>query len=244
MENRYKTELELPCYMFDRASRLRPAAFMDVAQDLATRGARQIGCADAVLLRHHMVWILARMYVRFTCLPHFGDRVSLETWHRGEEGLFYNREYRMLFPDGTPAVTATSAWILMDVRSRKLVRPENAVPLQGVPAQDAGQAAGRSAPKIVAPKTPDFSPAGTHTVRYSDVDYNRHANNAKYVVWAMDVLPFGLAAETPLRELSINFNREALPGEEVALFVASAGDTYFVEGRIGGLQVFICKLVF
>ena len=86
---------------------------------------------------------------------------------------------------------------------------------------------------------------GEHTVRYSDVDYNNHANNVKYTVWALDHLPDNIAMTRRLKELSINFNKETLLGETVTLYhcITPEGE-HIVEGRSGDIQVFIEKLLF
>ena len=86
---------------------------------------------------------------------------------------------------------------------------------------------------------------GTHTVRWSDIDYNQHANNVKYTVWAMDALPEELVNEKMVKELTINFNREARPGETVELWHALSPDgAHIIEGRTGDHQVFIERLLF
>ena len=83
-----------------------------------------------------------------------------------------------------------------------------------------------------------------HAVRYSDVDSNRHVNNTRYTAWAMDCLPDELTFTQDLREIEINFNREARPGETVSLFHAEDGGSHYVEGRVGDISIFICKLTF
>ena len=82
-------------------------------------------------------------------------------------------------------------------------------------------------------------------VRYSDVDHNEHANNVKYTVWAMDALPEELVYDHHVKELTINFNKEARPGDTVDLYhLQEADGSHIIEGRTGEHQVFIERLRF
>ena len=85
---------------------------------------------------------------------------------------------------------------------------------------------------------------GEKRVDYSDVDTNQHANNAKYIVWAMDCLPDSITSSRKVLDVSINFNKEARPGETVELYHIVSGDIHFVEGRIADPQVFIVRFTF
>ena len=81
-------------------------------------------------------------------------------------------------------------------------------------------------------------------MQWSDVDFNKHANNVKYTVWAMDALPEELVYGTWLKEHYINFNKEVRPGETVELYHAESDGAHIIEGRVGDHQAFITKLVF
>ena len=61
----------------------------------------------------------------------------------------------------------------------------------------------------------------------------------------MDALPEELVYEKFLKELTINFNKEARPGETVELWHTLAPDgSHIVEGRTADHQVFIERLLF
>lgn len=243
MEDKYSEHFAIPCYMFGRNLKLRPGAFMDIAQELAAKGSEQLGNADADLAPHGLVWILARMSVRFDKTPVRLDTVCAQTWHRGLEGLFYIRDYRLIGSDGATAVRSASSWIIMDIKSRSVVRPSS---LEGIiPSEPQNpQAACEAAPKLVMPRGVAPVLLGTHTVVASDLDYNGHTNNAKYVVWSFDALG-SLALDNVVEGFDINFNRETHFGEAVELWHSAdpaAEGVHYIEGRCGGAQSFIIKI--
>ncbi len=242
--DKYIQHIDLPYYMIDCEARLRPSSFLDIAQELAALGAEPLGFADHHLAPYHMVWVLARMQVCFDHLPKRLESVTAETWHRGIEGLFFIRDYRLLDKDGEVAVTGTSSWIIMDVDTRRAVRSDRLEGIIPAEPQNTEKAVGELAPKIVPPREGNFTIAGTHEVTYSDLDCNGHVNNVRYTVWAMDVLPLELVRGRQVRCITINFNREALPGEKIGLMLLQEGDSYYVEGVSGGQQIFIEKIDF
>jgi len=131
----------------------------------------------------------------------------------------------------------------MDINTRTVVRPSS---LEGIiPAEpQCAEAVCTPAPKLVMPRALEPSLLGSHRVVASDLDYNGHANNAKYVVWSFDALG-GLALDRRIEGFEINFNREAHFGDEVDLWHVldpSASDVHLIEGRVGGAQSFIIRI--
>lgn len=235
----------IPCYMFDLRAQLRPAAFMDLAQEIAAEGVEVLHFADHDLKQFGMVWIIARMQVRFLRYPKRLDSATIETWHRGQEGLFFIRDYRLLDTKGEVMVVSTSSWILMDTAHRSIVRPDRLPDAIRKEAQCHDQATDGTAGKIILPKTIKVEDAGERICQYSDLDYNGHVNNARYVVWTLDAIPQDWTLHRDVREFSINFNKEVRPGEHVLLQCAQDGDSWYVEGRDSdGIQNFICKVEF
>ena len=77
------------------------------------------------------------------------------------------------------------------------------------------------------------------------MDYNGHANNARYPVWVYDALPKEYNEGRTLTDFSINYNRELHPGETASIRLARTdSDTWLAEGSHDGYQNFICKMDF
>lgn len=223
---------------------MRPTAFLDLAQDMAVKGAEYLNFSDLMLKEHGCAWILARMHTRFERPVRFDETGRMLTWHRGMNGLYFIRDYQMVDAEGKVAVNSTSSWIVMDFKQRRICRDEKILSVVSENPQSLDQAIAEPAPKIVLSKNAVIRPIGSHHVNYSDVDYNMHANNVKYTEWALDALPADLVYKHFVRELSINFNKEARPGDTVDLFHAEADGAHVVEGRVDDTQVFILKILF
>ncbi len=232
------------CYMSDCRHLLRPESFLDLAQQLAVKAAQVQSFSDSALKKFNCAWVLARMRTRFGKSVRFDEDIRLETWHKGLSGLYFIRDYRLLDSRGEVAVSSTSSWIVMNLDSRHICRDEEVLSLIPQESQCAESAIAENCPKISFPRGAELREIGTHRVAWSDVDYNGHANNVKYTVWALDNLPQELVFGHSLREVSINFNKEVRAGDMVTLYCAESEGAQIVEGRSGDHQVFIEKLVF
>ena len=236
----------VPCYCTDASFYLKPAAFMDMAQEIAYWAAQELGFGYDDLHVHHTAWVLSRLHFHFEKLPRWRDDVRLYTWHKGEDGLFFLRDFILQDAAGDCIVTGTSSWVVIDEGTRRLVRPEELQDKLNTGCVE--DAIAERAPKVAMPRGAEPEPAGAHTVVYSDVDIIGHTNNARYMVWAMDCIDYETASGRRVRDAYINFNKETTPGTTVELFRLKTEEdgnlVHYVEGRVDGKSAFCVKLVF
>ena len=244
-DDKFAQDFSVACYQVDSREILRPSAFLDLAQYMAVYGADRLHFGDEQLRPYGCTWVLARQHVRFERPVMHKESCRILTWHKGMQGLFFLRDYQIIGADGVPAVNSTSSWVVMNIAERRIARAEFLSEFTSMDPQSTDSAIETQAPKVGLPRQEELELLGTHVVRWSDVDYNQHTNNVKYTVWAMDALPEELVYQRMLRELTINFNKEARPGETVELWHALAPDgAHIIEGRAGDHQVFIERLLF
>lgn len=237
---KFSQDICIPCYHTDAKGLLKPAAFMDLAQEVAYWAATDLGFGYDNLHVHHTAWVLTRMHIHFGQPLVWRDNVTLFTWHKGANGLFFLRDFDLRDSAGNSRITATSSWVVIDERTRRIARPEDITNLPMVP-QCTEDAIKEPAPRLVPPKSDAMEPSMTHVVSYSDLDINAHTNNARYVVWAMDCLPQE-AVRTPVKDLYINFIKETVLGDNVQLFTLHEGNAWTVEGRVDDKTCFLVKI--
>ncbi len=239
--NVYSQDITVTCYDTDAHCRLRPAAFMNMAQEVAQRHATYLGFGYDDLIVSRTAWVLSRIHVRFLRYPVWREHVRLSTWHKGSDGLFYLRDFEMRDEKGNVLVAAVSSWLILNVDTRRLARETGVT--------DNGTSCPRNALESVCgririPAGIDGRTVWRRHVSYSDVDMNNHANNVSYLVWVMDSLDYEFVSEHPVRELTFNFNAEIHPGEDVELSRYDAADRVFFEGRTSGRPAFCVEMAF
>lgn len=242
---RFVQNFVIPCYDTDAAWRLKPSAFMNLAQEAAGQHAVYLGFGYDDLIVSNTAWILSRLNIKFLDTPLWRDEITLTTWHKGLNRLFYIRDFVLTDKDGKERVKATTSWLVMNLENRRLVRDPKLVDMDGICTYDAIET---PADKVQMPKDIEAEYVMDHRVSYSDVDTNGHTNNAMYMQWAMDTVEYEIASTRPVKEVTINFNHETKAGDKVVLFKAvkeSDGERHvFVEGRVADASAFCVEIVF
>ena len=241
---KYIQEYTIPCYDTDASGRLKPASFMNLAQEAAGQHAVYLGFGYDDLIATNTAWILSRVHIRFVDTPMWKDDVVLSTWHKGLNRLFFVRDFRLTDKEGRTRVEATTSWLVMNLETRRLVRDpqlrEGSECLEDVIATPAG--------KVQMPKDVEPQLMFEHLVAYSDIDVNGHANNAMYMQWAMDAVDYDIASTRPVKEVTINFNHETKAGDVMALYKSiiktEDGRRVYVEGKVGDTSAFCVEIIF
>ena len=235
----------IPCYNTDASWRLKPAAFMDLAQEAAGLHAVYLGFGYDDLIKTNTAWILSRVNVKFIDTPLWRDDVTLTTWHKGFNRLFFLRDFVMTDKDGRERVKATTSWLVLNLETRSMVRDPKLVE-QGTVCTD--NAIETPADKVRMPRDIEALAVYERVVGYSDVDMLGHANNAMYMQWAMDAVDYELASTRPVKEFTINFNHEIKASQKVTLYRACLqnedGLHVFIEGKTEAASSFCVEIIF
>ena len=243
--NKLTEQYTIPCYDTDASWRLKPVSIMNYAQEMANRHANLLGFGYDDLIISKTAWVLARMHIRFVNLPLWRDNVSLTTWHKGLNRLFFVRDFQMKDSQGNICVEATTSWIVLNLETRRLVRDPKLID-EGTTCQE--NAIEQPADKVQIPKDAVTEFVMDHVVSYSDVDMLGHTNNAMYMHWAMDAVDYEVTSKRPLKDLIINFNHETRAGEKVSIYrtivETEDGLRVYVEGKVGDVSSFCIEMLF
>ena len=241
---KYTEKLTIPCYDTDAAWRLKPASFMNLAQEAAGRHAVYLGFGYDDLIKTNTAWILSRVHVEFPDTPKWREDITLTTWHKGLNRLFFLRDFILTDGQGRERVKATTSWLVLNLETRRLVR-EPGLMEEGTVCTD--NVIETPADKVSMPKDTEPEFVMEHRVAYSDIDTNGHTNNAMYMQWAMDAVDYELASNRPVKEFTINFNHETKAGDTVSIYrtlVEKEDGIYvYVEGRLPETSAFTVEII-
>ena len=241
-EGKYVEQQVVTCYQTDALMKLKPAAFMDIAQEIGFRAANVMGFGWDSLLPEGLAWVLTHMHFRYQGKVAWRDEISVSTWSRGPSGPFYLRDFRLEGENGS--VIATSAWVLLNRQSRTICRHTEV--LENIPPKYQCSEAVLPGPmeRIQLPGDVEHEFVGEHTVGYSDIDIIGHTNNARYMVWAMECMDFNTVENNCPKDVYINFIHETKAGDKVALYRVTRDSSVFVEGKKDGAAVFTVRIDF
>lgn len=244
----YKENFVVKWHEIDGAMELKPYAFMNMAQEVANVHSAMLKFGYKELIALNEVWVLSRIKIQYNKAPKWGDKVSMKTWHKGKSGLFWLRDFLLCNQAGEEVAVATSSWVIMNINTRRIER--NTIFDKSPDIIDLSYSRNVIDPpcdKIAS--VPDMEFVQAHHVRYSDIDFNLHANNAKYIEWIMDSISLDYFKRYKFKELQINYISEAKFGDIIKISkhetpLPNGGLLIYYEGNRDDTLVFQGELVF
>ena len=234
MQKTMTEQFRIQSFQTDMNARLRPAALLEIMQEMAGAHAEALGVGRAMLLGKGLVWVLTRLEVRMDRWPVFGEKLTVETYPTPNRRWFFPRSFLFRDEEGRQIGCAGSLWVLLDVHERRMSRPDPVIALMpdnsdltapiGIPAT-VGECAGD-------PVSDERLPV------YTDLDMNGHVNNTRYVDWCCNALGYDVLQEHELSSFSVNFNQEILPGQCVQTQLRRDGDRFSFSGFVGAERHF------
>lgn len=219
---------ETASYETDFTGKLSLFSLFNHFQDIAGKHAEQIGVGFDYLRSKNLAWMLSRIILKISYLPEWGERVVLKTWPKGIEGLFAMRDFSLISLSGEIMISATSAWLLVDLTKNRPSRLEN-LPVN-LKFTGAPSAIEEIPGKIKLPEK--LVGLFEHNVLNSDIDINQHVNNANYAKWIFDSFPAEKYKQSRIRSLQINYLEAALPNDAASLLLdESEPGIYTLAGR-------------
>lgn len=214
----------------DFTKRLKLSTLFGYFQDIASLAAEDLGYGIETLEKKFGVaWILTRIRVEIIRNPIWDEEITIETWPLEPSKIEFDRDYLVKDANGEIIIRAASKWVIMDIKERKLKRSE----LIGIryPEKMTVRALDSKLGKLK-----DFGKlesAYNKVIGYSDIDFNGHLNNSKYVDYIMDCFHVKDHKNYTLQTIDLNFNQEALPGDSITLYKDTSGldeNLIYIEG--------------
>ncbi|MGC5771652.1 acyl-[acyl-carrier-protein] thioesterase [Paenibacillus pabuli] len=228
-EQPYKLHYRIGSADADYQSQCRPSAMLEYMQLAADRDLAGMGVTVAQMLEQGLGWMLLTTDVMIMRPARLEEEVSLQTWHKENKGVTWLRDYILTDPSGTHLAEARTAWALVDLKKRRVVRP-SALPFEVKSYPDLSL--GEPPVKVVVPSELNLQEHDRLTVQYSSTDSNGHMNNVRYADICCDALTLDELAAGVVR-LQISYHREIRMQEQMIVERSAVTDgAVWVRGRL------------
>jgi acyl-ACP thioesterase len=232
---------------------LTPLALANFFQEAAGEHASVLGIGMEGMRARGLTWMLSRIDIRIDSMPQAGQTVIARTWPAGTRKLFALRCLELVDGGGTKYAGAMYEYIVVDLKTRRVMRPERTLPLdlstdypwpfddlapgiddasfEALGRYVAGEGdviAGGSAP------SGGFSQSFAIEARGRHIDQNGHVNNAHFINWLCDAAP--LREGQRFSRIKVDFVHEILRGEEVGVWAKEYQETNRPGTRLAALS--------
>jgi medium-chain acyl-[acyl-carrier-protein] hydrolase len=197
----------------DCTHRVKPVVIFNYMQDVAEKSIDKIGheysCSE--LLKKGLGWFLIRYRIEFDFQPCNVKEIEIFTESRGCQKLTAYRDFEVFDKISKNRILrATSSWLIVDLAKKSVVNIQKGFPefFEFHPKED-----DLTLRKLKPIDRVDFEKV--FSVRYDDLDINKHVNNTVYITWALEALDYDFRLNYGLKSLDIYFKHEAKYGEDI-----------------------------
>lgn len=199
----------------DFTKKLKVSSLFNYFQDIASEAVDNLGIGiETIKQNANVAWILIRIRVEMSRNPEINEDVTIETWCQQPKKIEFERDFFVRDAKGNIIAKAISTWVIFDVSTREL-RKSELIAIEYPPIREEraiecklGKLRAFGQPEMVYKKV----------VAYSDVDFNGHLNNARYVDFIVDCFPVENHKDYCIKSIEVSYINEALPGETIILY--------------------------
>lgn len=229
-------------YELDINKVLKPSSLMNFLQDMATKNAEMLGFGPTFVFKNGYAWFLIKYRMEFDDYPYDLEEIVIKTEPRGISKIIANRDFEIWTAKNRRLGRITSQWMLVDLSNR------NVLPLAKVAPQlkmFEKREDDLQFNKISAPETCNYEK--NFDIRFDDIDINRHVNNANYIVWAFEALPYEFRGKYKLKTLDVAYKKEITHGHSIIsqafLDEENQTSTHVVKNASNGDELCLVKAI-
>ncbi|KAJ1271222.1 hypothetical protein BS78_06G112300 [Paspalum vaginatum] len=162
------------------------------------------------MIKNNLIWVVSRMHVQVEQYPIWGEVLDIDTWvgSSGKNGM--RRDWLIRGRNsGDVFVRATSTWVMMNKKTRRLSKMPEEVRGEIEPwFIDRHAIQEDAAEKIIKLDGNAKYVVSDLKPKRSDLDMNHHVNNVKYVKWMIETLPDHFLQQNQLSSIILEYRKE------------------------------------
>lgn len=175
--------------------------------------------------RRGIAWILTSWRISLRRPIESTEKLSITTWVRGKaEAPAVFRDYIVTDENGAELMRAEAKLCLLDMASGRLTRVSQELIAAYSPEEKL--AFESAAPRLRAPE--EYTAEQSITLRRSDIDFNRHVHNTRYILFALEALPQEVYESADFAEINISYSKPVTGQERVTAKYAKTDTGHFV----------------
>jgi medium-chain acyl-[acyl-carrier-protein] hydrolase len=203
-------------YDVDLNNKLKLNTLFNFLQDVASTHADTLQLGYNHLIANDLGWVLSWVKVRIEEYPGFGETIKIQTWPKCRYKFFSIREFLIYNENGKLLYRVSTAWLLINVKTKR-VTDIKALPQQ-IFYQPDRFAINEFPVKVIIEKEKLY--LFSKTIRYTDLDINRHVNNTQYIELILDCYPPEFHKSNLLNSLTVSFVSESFYDDELDIMFA------------------------
>lgn len=220
----------------DSKFQLKVSAIFRYFQDVALLATEKAKVDSMSLSEKSIDWVITRMAVEIKRLPKCNEVIYVHTYPGKDMAMLYPRYFFITDKDNNVIVRSSSIWALIDNNTRKVIVDREVISKLPEEKHDDQLPLPE---KIANPEETIF--IETRKIHYSDLDFNSHMNNVRYVELLMDTKDSEFYKNYRPSFIVLNYMKEIKEKESVSVstsgsnpltIVVSSNDSLAFLGKV------------
>jgi len=198
---------------------LKPYALLNFLQDMATENAEMLGFGPSFVFPRNYAWFLIKYHMEFDEYPCNLDDIIIHTEARGYSKILASRDFEIWTANNKRLGRVSSNWMLIDLNTKSILPFAKTIDFMPNFQKRVNDL---SFEKIKPLVRVDYEK--TFEIRFVDIDINQHVNNANYIIWAFEALPYEFNSTHKIKTLDVVYKKEIAYGANVISQVELEGN--------------------
>lgn len=188
-----------------------------------------------------IAWIFVEWTIEIINLPKYGEPVKVQTWINGKApSASVLRNFILSDSKDSNLVKGTAKFALFDLNKRKPARISTE--LFELYSPEKSRVFENKSQRLTEPDVYDYEV--NLAQRRSDIDFNGHVHNIKYLTYALEALPYDVYLDMEFSSLRILYKNPLSSAERIIAKVSENSGDYIVgiynEEKLCSIVKFIC----
>ena len=206
--------------------------------DAASIHAQQREFGYEEISKDNLVWVLSRLSVQMEEYPGHNQDLTVETWIENVSRFFTQRCFCFINQSGKIIGYARTIWAAIDVQTRRPIDIQAWRPDMAQYADTEKQCPIEKMSKI--PPVDGITSDMGYTMRYSDIDINKHVSSTKYIEHVTNIFDLNIFRKKFIHKFEIVFLVEGMFGDKLKLYVQNLSENeYIIDTKKG--EESICR---
>ena len=223
---------------YDRSGKLSYEAILQVLENVASNHSASAGDSVADANKSGIAWVLTEWRVKILRRPENEEALDITTWVRGKApaSIVY-RDFILNNKDGVEIIRAEAKFALLDLTTSRLTRINEELFDAYCPEE---QTVFENISRLRAPS--EYTAECELALRRSDIDFNGHVHNTKYVDFALQALPQNIFDADSITDIQVVYTKPVKYSDNVRLKYLETEEGHIVSVTVDGSTYAVIKM--
>lgn len=209
---------------YNRNGKLSYEAILQILESAAGDHSAKVGDSIADANKNGIAWILTEWRVKILRRPENGESFSITTWVRGKApASAVYRDFILTDDNDNEIIRAEAKFALFDLATSRLTRIDEELLASYQPEE---KTVFEDVKRLRAPS--EYTSEKELQLRSSDIDFNGHVHNTRYIDLAMEVLPRTVFEKDNLCELRVVYSKPLKEEDSVCVKYAATDSAHII----------------